>query len=140
VLAAGCGGGGAQTDPDAISSVLRDAAAAAAKGEGDKACGHLTGDAQRQAVLQLGSAGGPGTTSCAQLVGRAQFFLTPLDKQRIKGLQATDVRVNGANASATLRGAADPNATPVVVAVNLAKVGGDWKVSGFGQAAGLPGG
>jgi hypothetical protein len=138
--AAGCGGGGAKSDPDAIAAALHDAAEATAKGDGDKACSYLTEDAQRQAVLQLRSAGGPGTTSCSQLVGRAQFFLTPLDKQRIENLKAADVSVNGTNASATLRGEAAQPGQAMIVSVNLAKLGGDWKISGFGQASGVPGG
>jgi hypothetical protein len=121
--------------------VLKDAAEATAKGDGDKACGHLTDEAQRQALLQLGSAGGPGTTSCSQLVGRAQFFLTPLDKERIKDLEATEISVNGTSASATLRGnAGEQPGQATVVPLNLAKIDGDWKISGFGQASGLPGG
>jgi hypothetical protein len=139
VFAAGCGGGAAKSDPEAIAAVLEDAADATAKGDGDKACGYLTDDAQRQALIQLAPAGGPGTTGCSQLVGRAQFFLTPLDKQHIKNLKATDVRVNGTSGGATLRGDAGAG-QPIVVVLNLTKTGSDWKISGFGPASGLPGG
>jgi hypothetical protein len=140
LVAAGCGGG-TKTDPEAIASMLKDSANATAKGDGDKACSYLTADAQRQVVFQLASAGGPGTTTCSQLVGRAQFFLSPLDKDRIKDVEATDIQVSGTSASATLRGKVSPDAgQPIVVRVNLAKDAGGWKISGFGQAAGLPGG
>ena len=139
-VATGCGGGGAKSDPEAIARVLKSAAQATAKGDGDKACADLTADAQRQALFQLGSQGGPGMTSCSQLVGRAQFFLTPIDKQRIKNLEAADVRVNGTGASATLRGEGEQPGQAISVPVHLTKVDGDWKISGFGQATGLPGG
>lgn len=140
LVAVGCGGGGTKSDPDAIASVLKHAAEAAAKGDGDAACANLTADAQRQVVFQLARAGGPGTTSCSQLVARAQFFLTPIDKQRIKNLEVADIRVNGNSASATLRGEGSAPGQPISIPFNLAKVGSDWKVSGFGNAAGLPGG
>lgn len=140
VVAAGCGGGGAKSDPDAIAAVLKSAAKATAEGDGDKACADLTDDAQRQALIQLGSQGGPGTTTCSQLVGRAQFFLTPIDKQRIKNLEAADIRINGTSASATLRGEGDQPGQTMSVPLNLTKAGSDWKISGFGKATGLLGG
>lgn len=141
LVAAGCGGGGgARSDADAIAGVLESAAQATAKGDGDKACADLTPDAQRQALFQLGSAGGPGTKSCAQLVNRSLIFLTALDKQRIKNLQAADVQVNGASASATLRGEGSQPGQAIAVPLSLTKVGSDWKISGFGEPVGLPGG
>jgi hypothetical protein len=72
ILYAGCGGGGGpKTDPDAIAQVLKDAAKAAADGDGDKACSYLTPDAQRQVVLQTG-AGVLGQADCSTSVKRAQ--------------------------------------------------------------------
>lgn len=139
-MAAGCGGGGAKSDPDAIAALLENVAEATANGDGDAACADLTDEAQRQAVMQLAPAGGPGTTNCPQLVGRAQFFLTPIDKQRIKNLEAADIRVNGDSASATMRGEGSAPGQQISVPLNLTKSGGDWKISGFGSPAGLPGG
>src|SRR3954451_3622575 len=98
---AGCGGGAAKSDADAVSQVLKDAAHAVAHQDGDKACGYLTPDAQRQAELQVG-AGVLGQTDCSTLVNRATAFLSPLDKTRIKNLQPTNVQVNGTAASARL--------------------------------------
>src|SRR5436305_291252 len=102
LLAAGCGGSGApKSDADAIAQVLKNAAKAAADGDGDKACGYLTPDAQRQVVLQTGT-GVLGQSDCATSVKRAQFVLTPLDKQRIKSLTPTGIQVNGTSATATV--------------------------------------
>ena len=141
ILYAGCGGGGGpKTDADAIAQVLKDAAKAAADGDGDKACGYLTPDAQRQVVLQTG-AGVLGQADCSTSVKRAQFVLTPLDKQRIESLTPTAINVNGANARATV--ASNAGAAPgqgISVQLNLQKVGSDWKVSGFVSEQGLPGG
>jgi len=52
ILVAGCGGSGPKTDADAVAQTLKDAAAAVAGSNGDKACGYLTPDAQRQAALR----------------------------------------------------------------------------------------
>jgi hypothetical protein len=139
VLLAGCGGGGPKTDADAVAQVVKDAAHAVADGDGHKACGYLTPDAQRQAELQVGQ-GALGAFDCPTLVTRATAFLSPLDKQQIKDLQPANVQVNGTSASATLAtqtGTSQPGAS---VQLNLTKIGNDWKISGFVNAQGLPGG
>ncbi|MFL5895477.1 MAG: hypothetical protein ACJ76Z_10225 [Thermoleophilaceae bacterium] len=138
---AGCGGRGApKTDADAVTQVLKDAAKAAADGDGDKACSYLTPDAQSQAVLETAS-GTLGDTSCAQAVKRAQLVLTPLDKTRIKSLEPSNVRVNGTSASATMASGSGADQSQVIsVQLNLQKVGSDWKISGFVNQQGLPGG
>lgn len=142
LLPAGCGGGGGpQSDPDAVVHVLKDAAKAVADKDGDKACGYLTPDAQRQAVLTVGAERAFGSVDCATLVNRATAFLTPLDKKRIESLEPANVQVNGAAASATMAtqpGTAAGQGTSVQL--NLQKVGEDWKISGFANAQGLPGG
>src|SRR5438067_7775496 len=121
---AGCGGGGApKTDADAIAQVLKDAASATAKGDGDKACGYLTADAQRQAVLETGM-GVLGQVDCSQVIKRAQLILSPLDKQRIKSLQPANVQVNGTSASATLATSAGAAAGQAIsLQLNLQKIG-----------------
>ena len=137
---AGCGGGAPKTDADAVAQVLKDAAAATAGGDGDKACGYLTPDAQRQAVLESGM-GVLGQVDCSQVVKRAQLILSPLDKQRIKSLQPANVQVNGTSASATLATSAGAAAGQAIsLQLNLQKIGGDWKISGFVSQQGLPGG
>jgi hypothetical protein len=140
VLLCGCGGGGGpKTDADAVAQVLKDTVAAAADGDGDKACSHLTPDAQRQAILQTG-AGRLGNVDCATAVKQAQLVLTPLDKSRIKSLQPTNVVVNGGSASATL--ASESGAAPgqgISIQLNLQKLGEDWKISGFQGGQGVPG-
>ena len=140
-LLAGCGGGSApKTDADAIAQVLKDAARAGADGDGSKACGYLTPDAQRQIVLQIG-AGVLGQTDCATAVKRAQLVLTPLDKQRLGSLEPANIAVNGTSASATLStNAGAPEGQPIVVQLNLQKVGSDWKISGLVSEQGVPGG
>jgi hypothetical protein len=142
VLAAGCGGGGGpRSDSDAVVHVLKDAAKAVADKDGGKACGYLTPDAQRQAVLSVGAAQAFGSVDCATLVNRATAFLSPLDKKQIESLEPANVQVNGAAASATMAsqaGAAPGQGTSVQL--SLQKVGGDWKISGFANAQGLPGG
>jgi len=114
--------------------VLKDAAKAVAQKDGEKACGYLTADAQRQAVLSVGAAQALGDIDCATLVSRATAFLTPLDRKQIESLQPTNVNVNGASASATLAGQGTS------VQLNLQKAGDVWKISGFANAVGLPGG
>ena len=134
MLLVGCGGGEApKTDADAVAETLTNATQAVADQDGDKACGYLTDDAQRQAQLQTGIAA-LGQVDCPTLVNRATAFLTPLDKKRIGDLQPANVQVNGNAASATMA------AEGMSVQLNLQKVGSDWKISGFANAVGLPGG
>jgi len=137
----GCGGGGGpKSDADAVAKVLKDAAGAVADGNGDKACGYLTPDAQRQAQLQVG-AGVLGNVDCPTLVKRATAFMAPLDKQQIKDLKPQNVLVNGDSASATMStNTGAPAGQGINVQMNLQKVGGNWKISGFQNAQGLPGG
>jgi hypothetical protein len=140
LAAAGCGGGGPKSDADAVAQTLESAAKAVSKGDGDKACGYLTAEAQRQAALQAGVAQAFGDTDCPTLVSRATAFLSPLDRKQIESLEAANVQVNGSTASATLASsAAVAQGQPVSVQLNLQKVGQDWKVSGFLNAQGLPG-
>src|SRR3954467_13038101 len=91
---AGCGGGAPKSDADAVSQVLKDAANAVADADGDKACGYLTADAQRQAELQFGS-GVLGETDCPTLVKRATIILSPLEKKQIGSLEPTNIQLNG---------------------------------------------
>ena len=142
LAAAGCGGGGApKSDAEAVSQTLKSAASAVSKGDGDKTCGYLTPDAQRQAALQVGAAEAFGNVDCATMVNRATVFLTPLDRKQIKSLEPSNVQVNGAAASATLAGGSVTAQGPAVsIQLNLQKVGQDWKISGFANAVGLPGG
>ena len=135
VLAAGCGGNGAPaTDADAVAKVLKDAAGAIANRDGDKACSYLTPEAQRQAILTVGVAQAFGNVDCPTFVSRATAFLSPLDKKRIESLEPMNVTVNGAAASATMA------AQGTSVQLNLQKVGDEWKIAGFANAVGLPGG
>jgi hypothetical protein len=139
LLAAGCGGSGPQTDADAITQLLKSAAKAAADGDGDKACGYLTADAQRQVVLQTG-AGVLGQSDCATAVKRAQFVLTPLDKQRIASLAPAGIQISGTSASATVAtGAGAPAGQGISIQLQLQKQGSDWKISSFVSEQGLPG-
>jgi hypothetical protein len=120
--------------------MLKDAAGAVADSDGDKACSYLTPDAQRQAQLQVG-AGVLGNVDCPTLVKRATAFMAPLDKEQIKDLQPQNVQVNGDSASATLAtNTGAPAGQGISVQLNLQKVNGDWKISGFQNAVGLPGG
>ena len=123
-----------------MNQVLTSAAKAVANGDGDKACGYLTPDAQRQAELQVGN-GVLGQTDCPTLVKRATAFLSPLDKKQIEDLQPHNLQVNGTSASATLATNPDPSTgSGISVQLNLQKVGTDWKISGFANEQGLPGG
>jgi hypothetical protein len=138
-LLAGCGGSGPKTDAEAVTQTLKDAVGAVANRDGDKACGYLTPDAQRQAALEVGN-GVLGSVSCPALVEQATAFLTPLDKEQIKDLQPQNVQVNGTSASATL--ASSPTSaqdSEISVQLNLGKIGNDWKITGFQNAVGLPG-
>ena len=115
-----------------MAQTVTDAAKAIAGQDGQKACGYLTADAQRQAMLQTG-AGVLGQVDCPTLVNRATAFLSAPDKKRIAELQPTNVQVNGGSASVTLAGEGTS------IQLNLQKVGSDWKISGFANAVGLPG-
>jgi hypothetical protein len=138
-LFAGCGGGGPKTDAAAVAQVLKDATKAVADGDGGKACGFLTPQAQQQAQLQVGT-GVLGQADCPTLVGRATAFMTPIEKKQIEKLEPSNVQVNGASASATLATPAiAAGASPISVQLNLQKVGSDWKISGFVNAVGVPG-
>jgi hypothetical protein len=140
VMLAGCGGGGPKSDADAVSEVLKNAAKAVAGGDGDKACGYLTPDAQRQAQLQVGGGVPLGQSDCPTLVKRATAFMSPLDRKQIESLEPSNVQVNGTSASATLATQAGATAGQgISVQLNLQKVGSDWKISGFANASGLPG-
>ena len=138
-MLAGCGGGGPKTDADAVAQTLKDAAGAVANRDGDKACGYLTPDAQRQAALQVEN-GVLGSVSCPALVEQATAFLTPLDKQQLEDLQPSNIRVSGTSASATMATSAGAaQGSGISVQLNLANIGGDWKITGFQNAVGLPG-
>jgi hypothetical protein len=140
LVAAGCGGSGPKSDADAVAQTLKSAAGAVSKGYGDKACGYLTADAQRQAALQVGVAQAFGDTDCSTLVHRATAFLSPLDRKQIESLEPANVQVKGTSASATLASSGvAAQGQPVSVQLNLEKVGRDWKISGFSNAQGLPG-
>lgn len=137
---AGCGGG-PKTDADAVSQVLKSAAGAVADGNGDKACGYLTPQAQSQAAQQVGAGGVLAGVDCPTMVKRATAFMAPLDRQQIKDLDPSNVVVNGTAASATMSTAAGtPQTGGISVQVNLTKVGSDWMISGFSNVQGLPGG
>jgi hypothetical protein len=141
LVAAGCGGSGPESDADAVAQTLKSAASAVSKGDGDKACGYLTGDAQREAALQVGVAQAFGNVDCPTLVSRATAFLAPIDRKQIESLEPENMQVNETSASATLAsGAIAAQGQPVSVQLNLQKVGEDWKISGFSNAQGLPGG
>jgi hypothetical protein len=100
----------------------------------------LTADAQRQAALQVGVAQAFGDMDCPTLVSRATAFLTPLDRKQIESLEPANVQVNGSSAGATLASATAPaQGQPVSVQLELVKVDGGWKISGFTNAQGLPG-
>src|SRR3954452_18350730 len=131
VVLAGCGGGGTQSDADAVAKTLKDAASAVADGDGDKACGYLTPDAQRQAQLQVG-AGVLGQVDCPTFIKRGTAFMAPLDRQQIKNLEPQNVQINGTSASATLAtNAIERGSQSISVQLTLAKIGSDWKISGF---------
>src|SRR3954452_20347690 len=138
VLLAGCGGGGTKSDADQVAQTLKDAASAVANGDGDKACGYLTPDAQRQAELQVGGGVLGQDVDCATFVKRGTAFMSPLERQQIRNLEAQNLQVNGSSASATM--ATNSGAAPgqgISVQLNLTKIGDDWKISGFQNAAGL---
>ena len=136
-LLAGCGGGGGSaSDTDAVAQTLKSATSALASGDGGKACGYLTPDAQRQAQLQAGIAA-LGTTDCPTMVNRATAFMSPLDRKQIESLEPSNIAVNGDSASATV--ATQVGGSPMSVDLNLQKVDGDWKISGFRNEVGLPG-
>jgi hypothetical protein len=141
LAAAGCGGGGApKSDAEAVAQTLRSAASAVSKGDGDKACSYLTDAAQRQAAVEVGAQQAFGNLDCPTLVKRATAFMSPIDRKQIESLEPSNVLVNGSAASATLASSGiGSQAQPISVQLNLAKVGQDWKISGFSNAQGLPG-
>lgn len=141
---AGCGGGDdPQSEVDAVAEAMKSAASAVADRNGEKACSYLTEDGQRQAMLRFGggAAAQAGGVSCGTFVNRTTVFLTPLDRQRIEDLQPTRISVDGTSASGTLATpAGGPGGQPMSVGLNLQKVDGDWRISGFTDVSGAPGG
>lgn len=121
-----------------MSSVLKSAAGAVADGDGDKACGYLTPQAQQQAAQQAGG-GALGNVDCPTLVKRATAFMAPLDRQQIKDLEPQNVVVNGTSASATMATNNGVQGSQISIQLTLTKIGSDWKISGFQNPVGLPG-
>ena len=117
--------------------MLREAATAAGKSDGDAACGHLSDRAQTQIVLQTG--GRLGNADCSQAVGRALLFMSPAERQKIGRLVPTDIRITGDSGSAVMRSPAADAASPIVAPLSLTKEDGDWKIAGFGENTQAPG-
>ena len=117
--------------------MLREAAGAAAKSDGEQACEHLTGRAQTQIVLQTG--GRLGNVDCPAAVGRALLFMSPAERERIGRLEPTGIRLTGDSGTAIMRSPAGDGASPIVAPLSLAKEDGDWKIAGFGEGTQAPG-
>jgi peptidyl-prolyl cis-trans isomerase B (cyclophilin B) len=121
-VAAGCG----SSDADKVKSVLKDYNAALVDGDGKKACDLFTSDGQRKLVASL-KALVPSTKSsaCAQLVRDVSATINDANGKRIKAIKITSVKVDGGKASA-MSG----------VQTQLAKSGGDWKITDFAGSGG----
>jgi hypothetical protein len=135
---AACGGGDEPAnDVDAVAKMLREAAGAAAKSDGDGACDHLSYRAQTQIVLQTG--GRLGNTDCPGAVGRALLFMSPAERARLGRLVPSDIRLAGDSGSAVMRSPAGDGASPIIAPLSLAREDGDWKIAGFGENTQAPG-
>jgi cyclophilin family peptidyl-prolyl cis-trans isomerase len=121
-LAAGCG----SSDEDKVKSVLKDYNAALVDGNGKKACGLFTSSGQKRLAASL-KAIAPSSKSndCAQLVRDVSATITDANGKRIKAIKIRDVKVDGGKASA-MSG----------VQTQLAKDGGDWKITDFAGSDG----
>jgi peptidyl-prolyl cis-trans isomerase B (cyclophilin B) len=138
-IAAGCG----SSDEDKVKSVLKDYNAALVDGDGKKACGLFTSDGQKKLAASLKALAPTAASSdCAQLVRDVSATITDDNGKRIKAIAIKNVKVKGNTASATSG-----------VETQLAKDGGDWKITDFagssdsssaaaasGSAAGAPAG
>lgn len=128
VLLVGCGGAGPKSDPDAIHQLLKDAANAVADGDGDKACGYLTPEAQQQVVQLTGAAFGG--TDCAGVVKFATATLAPLDRKQIEDAEPQNIAVTGTTATAQV---ALPSSTNQgqSLALTLVKTSDGWRIAGL---------
>jgi cyclophilin family peptidyl-prolyl cis-trans isomerase len=116
-VAAGCG----TSDEDKVKSVLQDYNAALVDGDGKKACDLFTADGQKKLAASLEALVPAAKTSdCAQLVRDVSATITDENGKRIKDIQIKNVKIKGDKASA-LSG----------VETQLAKNGGDWKITDF---------
>jgi cyclophilin family peptidyl-prolyl cis-trans isomerase len=118
---AGCG----SSDEDKIKSVLKDYNAALVDGDGKKACGLFTTDGQKKLAASLKElAPNSKSSDCQQLVRDISTTISADNGKRIKAIKITKVKVDGSKASA-LSG----------VETQLAKQGGDWKITDFAGSA-----
>jgi hypothetical protein len=126
-LLGGCGGGGPKSDPEAIHDLLKGGAQAVAAGDGDKACGYLTPEAQQQ-VIQL--AGGFGPSDCASAVKLAAATLAPLDRKQVEDAEPQNIQVIGATATAEVVVPSSTNQGQAVQ-LTLQKTTDGWRISGL---------
>lgn len=127
LLAAGCGGGSdASTEPTTPEDVVSTAATALGKGELQKVCDQLDGEARRQLVIGLrrGVQGLPKIRSTNCLTGITQVYAALPKPVR-------DVLAKGKVGQATITGdSAKVRISTTTLRTELHKSDGKWLISG----------
>ena len=121
VLLAGCGGGGGGGDE--VGDVVREYVAAVADRDGKRACALVTRDAQLRIFRSRRVHAGEDhpDQACAAVV---ESFGPLYGVGRLKGVEVTDVEVDGDRAEARADG----------FPVRLVKDAGEWKIASVGLA------
>jgi hypothetical protein len=118
VLLAGCGGG----DSDDPAEPVRVYFDALADGNGERACGQVTGAAQREMVGYAAEMLPEfRITSCASAIRRLAGVLGPDERALLKEASFT-VKRNGDQATVTPKGAARP--------AQVERISGRWLIAG----------
>jgi hypothetical protein len=115
LAAAGCGGDGdGGSDEDDVKSAVSDYGKAVAESDQERACELLTESVKQEVEEETGK--------------QCQSFVTNLasfgSAEEIAGAEASEVTVNGIEATATVKGVGG-----IELEMDLAKEGDDWKIA-----------
>src|SRR3712207_2897492 len=116
---AGCGGGDSSSEKAEIERVVNDYFTAFATGDGAKACGQLTTDAQVELVEATRANDCPEALEVAAKQPDVERF-----REDLADAEVVEVDITGPKATATVR------ALGVEEKVPLAKQDGAWKIEG----------
>jgi hypothetical protein len=116
----GGGGGGGGDDESQIRDVITSYASAVADRDGDKACGYLTDTARKQIEAIADSIDAEG---CAGVMEKLTEQASKDDRDQLKDLKVTSVKVEGDRATVQVEAAGEKGDPSTVV-----KQDGDWKI------------
>jgi len=132
LVLAGTGGCGGQSDVDQVRSAYADVIKAFADGEGDAACKHMAGPAQRELVSQAIPIG---AHTCSEAIKAVSGLLGPEEKAAYRDAKIGKVDVHGDRAeipdssvTSSKRLPREENPAPVV----FEKIDGTWLITSLG--------